>query len=71
MMGERHGSHGELQIGLAFHPWGHSKGGADQETGTGLTGQLHILQYAGKFFAGQLLSFGGKDAEPGLSLIHI
>ena len=65
MVGEGHGAHGELEVGLFFDPGGHAEGRTDEEAGAGLAGQLDLRQFLGKFLTGQLLALRGEDTEPG------
>ena len=64
MVGEGHGAHGELEIGLFLDFGRHAEGRADEEAGAGLAGIFYFLQFVCEAFAGQFLALRGEDAEP-------
>ena len=43
MMGEGHGTHGQPEICLFLHSWGHAEGRADEEACAGLAAELDFL----------------------------
>ena len=65
MVGEGHCPHGKAEIRPLLDMGGHAEGGADQKAGAGLAGIFHVPELVREGFAGQLLPFGGEDAEPG------